>query len=140
MEQDYAAQLNEARAQEMMNTQERRQAQEEEVARAMGKPMKKQNVLPSLVGIVLLATGIEFVPFGDLLPSFIGAVIATGIRLKKAGRSINPVGFAFMGMLAAVADFSDWLIIGSIPLVGDIFDGMMGMFLGFWSWWQSHSS
>lgn len=140
MEDQYAAQLNEARAQEMMSTQERRQAQEEEAARAAGKPMKKQNVLPSLVGVVLLATGIELVPFGDLLPSFIGAVVAIAIRLKKAGRDIDPVSFAFVGMLAGVADFSDWLIIGSIPIIGDIFDGMMGMFLGFWGWLKSHSS
>ena len=96
--------------------------------------------MPSLIGIALVALGVELVPFGDLLPSFIGSVVATAIRLKKAGRSINPVSFAFAGMLAAIADFSDWLIIGSIPLIGDIFDAMMGMFLSFWAWYQSHSS
>jgi hypothetical protein len=135
---DYAAQLNMARAQD---ERQRRQEEEiEEVTRATGKPASKQNILPSLIGIALVALGVELVPFGDLLPSFIGAVVATAIRLKKAGRSINPVSFSFAGMLAAVADFSDWLIIGSIPLVGDIFDGMMGMFLSFWAWYQAHSS
>ena len=135
MEDQYAAQLNMARAQE-----DRLRMQKEEVARPAGKPAKKQNILPSLIGIALVAFGIELVPFGDLLPSFIGAVVATAIRLKKAGRSINPVSFAFAGMIAGIADFSDWLIIGSIPLVGDIFDAMMGMFLSFWAWFQSHSS
>ena len=120
--------------------QDRLRMQEEEVARATGKPAKKQSVLPSLIGIVLVALGIELVPFGDLLPSFIGSVVATALRLKKAGHSINPISFAFAGMIAGVADFSDWLIIGSIPLVGDIFDAMMGMFLSFWAWLQAHSS
>ena len=128
---DYAAQLNEAR-----NLS--RQEASPEIDGT--KTQKKQNILPSLIGIVLVALGIELVPFGDLLPSFIGAVVATAIRLKKAGRSINPIDFAFVGMLAGVADFSDWLIIGSIPIVGDIFDAMMGMFLSFWAWFQSHSS
>lgn len=134
MEDQYAAQLNEAR-----NLPPPKDAMEVSSGNeAQAKP--KQNILPSLIGIVLVALGIELVPFGDLLPSFIGAVVATAIRLKKAGRDINPISFSFAGGIAAIADFADWLIIGSIPLVGDIFDGMMGMFLGFWSWWQSHTS
>ncbi len=131
---DYAAQLNMARE------QDRLRMQKEEVADATGKPATKKNILPSLIGIILVAFGIELIPFGDLLPSFIGAVVATAIRLKKAGRPINPVSFSFVGMLAGIADFSDWLIIGSIPIVGDIFDGIMAMILGFWGWLQSHSS
>lgn len=138
MEDQYATQLN------IDRQQDRLRIQQEEVEQAMGKAQttgkSKKNILPSLIGIILVAFGIELVPFGDILPSFIGAVVATAIRLKKAGRSINPVDFSFVGMLAGVADFSDWLIIGSIPLVGDIFDGIMAMILGFWSWFKSHSS
>lgn len=137
MEDQYAAQLNEAR-----NTALARETQDisGDISGEEAQAKQKKNILPSLVGIVLVALGIELVPFGDILPSFIGSVVAIAIRLKKAGRSINPVDFSFVGMLAGVADFSDWLIIGSIPIIGDIFDGMMAMILGFWSWWQSHSS
>ena len=137
MEDQYAAQLNSARE------QDRLRIRQEETKKAMGKTettSKQKSVLTSLVSIVLVAFGIELVPFGDILPSFIGAVVATAVRLKMAKRKINPVSFAFVGMLAGIADFSDWLIIGSIPLVGDIFDGMMAMILGFWAYLQSHSS
>ena len=138
MEDQYAAQLNIARAQDRLRMQQEEAGQAMERAQEKSKPQK--NILPSLIGIVLVALGIELVPFGDLLPSFIGAVVATAIRLKKAGRSINPIDFAFVGMLAGVADFSDWLIIGSIPIIGDIFDGIMAMILGFWASLKSHSS
>ena len=146
MEDQYAAQLNMARldSARQARQQDRLRIQQEEAEQAGGgtqtKSKSKKNILPSLIGIVLVALGIELVPFGDILPSFIGAVVAVAIRMKKAGHSINPVSFAFAGMLAGIADFSDWLIIGSIPLVGDIFDGIMGMFLSFWAWFQSHSS
>lgn len=137
MEDQYAAQLNIARE------QDRLRIQQEETEKAEGKTRttsKQKSILPSLISIVLVAFGIELVPFGDILPSFIGAVVAVAVRMKMAGRKINPVSFAFVGMLAGIADFSDWLIIGSIPIVGDIFDGMMAMILGFWAWIQSHSS
>lgn len=137
MEDQYAAQLNIARE------QDRLRIQQEEVEKSMEKKQtisKQKSIFPSLISIVLVAFGIELVPFGDILPSFIGAVVAVAVRMKMAGRKINPVSFAFVGMLAGIADFSDWLIIGSIPIVGDIFDGMMGMILGFWAWLESHSS
>lgn len=133
MEDQYTAQLNEAR-----NLTLQRELPEDSGRETQAK--SKKNTLPSLIGIVLVALGIELVPFGDLLPSFIGAVVAVAVRMKMAGRKINPVSFAFIGMIAGIADFADWLIIGSIPIVGDIFDGMMAMILGFWSWFQSHSS
>lgn len=138
MEDQYTAQLNIAREQDRLRIQQ--EEGEKATGRTQTKSKPKKNILPSLAGIVLVAFGIELVPFGDILPSFIGAVVATAVRLKKAGRRINPVDFAFVGMLAGIADFSDWLIIGSIPIIGDIFDGMMAMILGFWAWLKSHSS
>jgi hypothetical protein len=138
MEDQYAAQLNMARAQK-----ERQRAQEEEVKRVLPggtARIVKNDVTVSVISIILIAFGIELIPFFDILPSFIGAVVAVYIRLKLAGKNPNPIEFVFMGMFAAINDFADWLIIGSIPIIGDVFDGIITMLLSFWAWLKAHSS
>ena len=39
---------------------------------------------------------------------------------------------AGFGLLAVIADFLDWLVIGSIPVLGDILDGIMFGIIGIW--------
>ncbi|PIR69587.1 MAG: hypothetical protein COU47_02420 [Candidatus Niyogibacteria bacterium CG10_big_fil_rev_8_21_14_0_10_46_36] len=44
--------------------------------------------------------------------------------------SISMVGFAL------ISDIVDWLVIGSIPILGDILDIVTWMIVGFWMWWR----
>lgn len=36
------------------------------------------------------------------------------------------------GLFAVAADFLDWLVIGSVPILGDVLDGVMFGIIGIW--------
>ncbi|MCH7882802.1 hypothetical protein IIA95_00045 [Patescibacteria group bacterium] len=55
-------------------------------------------------------------------------------RQAPAGPRINPVEGGMMMAFAMLNDGLDYLIVGSIPLVGDLLDGITWFTISMWVW------